>query len=59
MTIELRTRDKDMFTSGENGPDESKRGGDKTPGVQIPEVNIDPLMEEDACSMICNSGAST
>jgi hypothetical protein len=38
-------------------PDERERGGDKTPEVRIPKVNIDCLMEKDVCRMICNSGA--
>jgi hypothetical protein len=51
------TRENDLQTSGENAPDESKRGGAKTLEVQIPEVNINRLMEKDTCHMICDSGA--
>jgi hypothetical protein len=49
------TCDNDLWTSGENAPDESERGGDKTPEAWILEVNIDRPMEKDACRLICNS----
>jgi hypothetical protein len=53
------THDNDPWTSGENAPDESERGGAKTPRVRIPEVDIDHLMEKDVWRLICNSGASS
>jgi hypothetical protein len=49
----------DLWTLGENAPDESKRGGAKSPKVCIPEVDIDRSMEKDAWRLICNSRAST
>jgi hypothetical protein len=53
------THDNDLWTLGENAPDESERGGAKTPKVRIPEVDIDRPMEKDAWHLICNSGASS
>jgi hypothetical protein len=48
MTVNLRrTRGRDLWTSGENTPDESERGEAKTPEAQIPRVNHDRPMEMD------------
>jgi hypothetical protein len=50
------TRDNNLSNLGENALDERGRGGDKTPEVRIPEVNIDRLMDKDVCRLICNFG---